>query len=115
MNPSTNPDPLRLRASAARPDEREFAQGRLWGAVTECLVAGFTLAEVEDEAARYAYEILFNTVCKGNQCRLAETLGRHRNTVGRRIRNLGLSIAQVRYGRRRQRVLVRQGGVITTR
>jgi hypothetical protein len=74
----------------------------LLAAVGGYLQEGLDIREIEREAARSAYEILFNTVCGGNQCRVAERLGVHRNTVARQIAELGLVFARV--GRRRMLV-----------
>ena len=75
-------------------------------AVEECvkrdLPADHILAEVE----RDILAILFRRN-KGNQCKTADDLGVHRNTLSRRIRELGLRVERTRTRDRRERALVR--------
>lgn len=48
---------------------------------------------------RYLLEVLANH--KGNQCKAAEELGMHRNTLSRTLAELELDSAQIRSGMRR--------------
>jgi len=57
-----------------------------------------------DEAVRefkkqYLREVLVAN--RGNQCKAAEELGMHRNTLSRTMAELGLSLAEVRAGLKR--------------
>ena len=57
-----------------------------------------------DEAVRefkkqYLREVLIAN--RGNQCKAAEELGMHRNTLSRAMSDLGLSLAEVRAGLKR--------------
>ncbi|HWE84657.1 MAG TPA: helix-turn-helix domain-containing protein [Terracidiphilus sp.] len=57
-----------------------------------------------DEAVRefkkqYLREVLISN--RGNQCKAAEELGIHRNTLSRTMAELGLSLAEVRAGLKR--------------
>ena len=57
-----------------------------------------------DEAVRefkkqYLREVLIAN--RGNQCKAAEELGMHRNTLSRAMAELGLSLAEVRAGLKR--------------
>ena len=48
---------------------------------------------------RYILEVLSHH--KGNQCKAAEELGMHRNTLSRTLAELDLTTAQIRMGMRR--------------
>ena len=48
---------------------------------------------------RYILEVLSHH--KGNQCKAAEELGMHRNTLSRTLAELDMSTAQIRNGMRR--------------
>jgi len=48
---------------------------------------------------QYLREVLL--AHRGNQCRAAEELGMHRNTLSRTMTELGLSLAEVRAGLKR--------------
>jgi DNA-binding NtrC family response regulator len=48
---------------------------------------------------QYLREVLL--AHRGNQCRAAEELGMHRNTLSRTMSELGLSLAEVRSGLKR--------------
>jgi len=48
---------------------------------------------------RYILEVLAHH--KGNQCKAAEELGMHRNTLSRTLTELGMDSAQIRKGMRR--------------
>lgn len=48
---------------------------------------------------RYIYEVLAQH--KGNQCKAAEELGMHRNTLSRTLAELDMDTAQIRHGIRR--------------
>ena len=62
--------------------------------------AGLSYAEaVRQFKRRYILEVLANH--KGNQCKAAEELGMHRNTLSRTLAELEMDTAQIRSGMRR--------------
>ena len=54
---------------------------------------------VRDFKRQYLREVL--VACRGNQCKAAEELGMHRNTLSRAMAELGLNLAEVRAGLKR--------------
>jgi DNA-binding NtrC family response regulator len=54
---------------------------------------------VREFKKQYLREVL--VAHKGNQCKAAEEMGMHRNTLSRAMRELGLSLAEVRAGLKR--------------
>ena len=54
---------------------------------------------VREFKKRYILEVL--ALHRGNQCKAAEELGMHRNTLSRTLTELGLDSAQIRQGMRR--------------
>jgi DNA-binding NtrC family response regulator len=56
-------------------------------------------AAVREFKKRYILEVLSHH--KGNQCKAAEELGMHRNTLSRTLAELDLDSAQIRNGMRR--------------
>ena len=54
---------------------------------------------VREFKKRYILEVLSRH--RGNQCKAAEELGMHRNTLSRTLTELGLDSAQIRKGMRR--------------
>jgi Fis family transcriptional regulator len=70
--------------------------------------AGVTYADaVREFKKRYILEVLSRH--RGNQCKAAEELGMHRNTLSRTLTELGLDSAQIRQGMRRPPRSVRPG------
>lgn len=62
--------------------------------------AGVSYTEaVRNFKRRYIYEVLAHH--KGNQCKAAEELGMHRNTLSRTLAELDMDTAQIRTGMRR--------------
>lgn len=62
--------------------------------------AGIPYAEaVRQFKRRYIYEVLAHH--KGNQCKAAEELGMHRNTLSRTLAELDMDTTQIRNGMRR--------------
>lgn len=62
--------------------------------------AGVSYAEaVRQLKRRYIFEVLAHH--KGNQCKAAEELGMHRNTLSRTLAELDMDTAQIRSGMRR--------------
>ena len=62
--------------------------------------AGVSYTEaVRQFKRRYIYEVLANH--KGNQCKAAEELGMHRNTLSRTLAELDMDTVQIRTGMRR--------------
>lgn len=62
--------------------------------------AGVSYTEaVRQFKRRYIYEVLAHH--KGNQCKAAEELGMHRNTLSRTLAELDMDTAQIRTGMRR--------------
>lgn len=62
--------------------------------------AGLSYAEaVRQFKRRYILEVLANH--KGNQCKAADELGMHRNTLSRTLAELEMDTAQIRSGMRR--------------
>ncbi len=70
------------------------------GLVTQMHSAGVSYAEaVRQFKRRYILEVLAQH--KGNQCKAADELGMHRNTLSRTLAELDLDTAQIRSGLRR--------------
>ncbi len=68
--------------------------------VTQMHSAGVSYAEaVRQFKRRYILEVLAQH--KGNQCKAADELGMHRNTLSRTLAELDLDTAQIRSGMRR--------------
>jgi DNA-binding NtrC family response regulator len=62
--------------------------------------AGVSYGEaVRQFKRRYLFEVLAHH--KGNQCKAAEELGMHRNTLSRTLAELDMDTAQIRNGMRR--------------
>ena len=76
--------------------------------VTQLHSAGVSYAEaVKQFKKRYILEVLSHH--KGNQCKAAEELGMHRNTLSRTLAELELDTAQIRSGMRRPPTSERPG------
>ena len=70
------------------------------GLIVQMYSAGVPEAEaVRQFKKRYILEVLAHH--KGNQCKAAEELGMHRNTLSRTLAELDLDTAQIRNGLRR--------------
>ena len=70
------------------------------GLVTQMHSSGIRYEEALREFKKqYLREVLLSH--RGNQCRAAEELGMHRNTLSRTMTELGLSLAEVRAGLKR--------------
>ncbi len=70
------------------------------GLITQMHSAGITYTEaIRQFKRRYLLEVLAHH--KGNQCKAAEELGMHRNTLSRTLAELDLDTAQIRNGMRR--------------
>jgi DNA-binding NtrC family response regulator len=68
--------------------------------VTQMHSSGIRYEEAVREFKRqYLREVL--VAHRGNQCKAAEDLGMHRNTLSRAMAELGLSLAEVRAGLKR--------------
>ena len=68
--------------------------------ITQMHSAGIPYADaIRQFKKRYILEVLAHH--KGNQCKAAEDLGMHRNTLSRTMAELGLDSAQIRKGMRR--------------
>jgi DNA-binding NtrC family response regulator len=68
--------------------------------VTQMHSAGVSYADaLRQFKRRYLIEVLAHH--KGNQCKAAEELGMHRNTLSRTLAELELDTAQIRTGMRR--------------
>ena len=68
--------------------------------VTQMHSSGIRYEEaVREFKKQYLREVL--VAHKGNQCKAAEEMGMHRNTLSRAMRELGLSLAEVRAGLKR--------------
>lgn len=68
--------------------------------ITQMHAAGVAYNEaVRQFKKRYILEVLSHH--KGNQCKAAEELGMHRNTLSRTLAELDMSTAQIRNGMRR--------------
>jgi Fis family transcriptional regulator len=68
--------------------------------VTQMHSAGVSYAEaIRQFKRRYILEVLAQH--KGNQCKAADELGMHRNTLSRTLAELELDTAQIRSGMRR--------------
>lgn len=62
---------------------------------------------------RYILEVLSHH--KGNQCKAAEELGMHRNTLSRTLTELDMDSAQIRSGMRRPPSSERRGELLGNR
>jgi Fis family transcriptional regulator len=70
------------------------------GLVTQMHSAGVTYSDaLRQFKRRYILEVLAHH--KGNQCKAAEELGMHRNTLSRTLAELELDTAAIRNGMRR--------------
>jgi Fis family transcriptional regulator, factor for inversion stimulation protein len=70
------------------------------GIITQMHSAGISYTDaVKQFKRRYILEVLSHH--KGNQCKAAEELGMHRNTLSRTLAELDLDTAQIRNGMRR--------------
>ena len=68
--------------------------------ITQMHSSGVSYSEaVRQFKRRYLLEVL--TQHRGNQCKAAEELGMHRNTLSRTLAELDMSTAQIRSGVRR--------------
>ena len=68
--------------------------------VTQMHSSGIRYEDAVSEFKRqYLREVLI--AHRGNQCKAAEELGMHRNTLSRAMAELGLSLAEVRAGLKR--------------
>jgi DNA-binding NtrC family response regulator len=68
--------------------------------VTQMHSSGIPYEEaVRDFKKQYLREVLL--AHRGNQCKAAEELGMHRNTLSRAMAELGLDLAEVRAGLKR--------------
>ncbi len=68
--------------------------------------AGIPYADaVRDFKRHFIHEVLARH--RGNQCKAAEELGMHRNTLSRTLSELGMDSAQIREGARRPPTSVR--------
>lgn len=76
------------------------------GLVTQMHSSGVSYADaVRQFKRRYILEVLAQH--KGNQCKAAEELGMHRNTLSRTLAELNLDTAKIRMGMRRPPASVR--------
>lgn len=74
--------------------------------ITQMHSAGVTYSEaVRQFKKRYILEVLAQH--RGNQCKAAEELGMHRNTLSRTLAELDMDTAQIRQGIRRPPVSAR--------
>ena len=70
------------------------------GLITQMHSAGVTYSDaIKQFKRRYILEVLAHH--KGNQCKAAEELGMHRNTLSRTLAELELDTVQIRNGMRR--------------
>jgi DNA-binding NtrC family response regulator len=70
------------------------------GLIVQMHSAGISYTDaVRQFKRRYILEVL--TQHKGNQCKAAEALGMHRNTLSRTLAELDMNTAQIRNGMRR--------------
>jgi Fis family transcriptional regulator len=70
------------------------------GLITQMHSAGVSYTEaIRQFKRRYILEVLAHH--KGNQCKAAEELGMHRNTLSRTLAELELNTAKIRNGMRR--------------
>jgi DNA-binding NtrC family response regulator len=79
---------------------RIILKRELDGLVTQMHSAGVSYTEaIRQFKRRYILEVL--ATHKGNQCKAAEELGMHRNTLSRTLAELDLDSTQIRNGIRR--------------
>lgn len=91
---------IEIRQHQSEPVREVTLKRELDGIVTQMHSAGVSYAEaVKQFKKRYILEVLAQH--KGNQCKAAEELGMHRNTLSRTLAELDLDTAQIRNGMRR--------------
>jgi DNA-binding NtrC family response regulator len=79
---------------------RTILKRELDGLVSQMHSAGISYTEaIRQFKRRYILEVLAQH--KGNQCKAADELGMHRNTLSRTLAELDLDTAQIRNGMRR--------------
>jgi Fis family transcriptional regulator, factor for inversion stimulation protein len=77
-----------------------YVRRELDSLVTQMHSSGIRYEEaVRDFKRQYLREVLM--AHRGNQCKAAEELGMHRNTLSRTMAELGLNLAEVRAGLKR--------------
>ena len=82
------------------PSEDTILKRELDGLVTQMHSAGVSYSEaIRQFKRRYIFEVLAQH--KGNQCKAAEELGMHRNTLSRTLAELDMDTAKIRNGMRR--------------
>ena len=98
-NPCTSP-PGKCRRLLVDPCKRDFVRRELDSLVTQMHSSGIRYEEaVREFKKQYLREVLI--AHRGNQCKAAEELGMHRNTLSRAMAELGLDLAEVRAGLKR--------------
>jgi Fis family transcriptional regulator, factor for inversion stimulation protein len=81
-------------------DQEVHVRRELESLVTQMHSSGTRYEDaVRDFKKQYLREVLL--AHRGNQCKAAEELGIHRNTLSRTMADLGLSLAEVRAGLKR--------------
>jgi DNA-binding NtrC family response regulator len=93
--------PSRNKAGCGKLEEQGVTVKReLDSLVTQMHSSGIRYEEaVREFKKQYLREVLVAN--RGNQCKAAEELGIHRNTLSRTMAELGLSLAEVRAGLKR--------------
>ncbi len=86
---------MEKQSAASGLQARRILKRELDGLITQMHNAGVPYTEaVRQFKKRYILEVLAQH--KGNQCKAAEELGMHRNTLSRTLTELDLSTAQIR-------------------
>lgn len=89
-----------MRHSTEAASEEKPLKREMDGLITQMHGAGIPYAEaVRQFKKRYILEVLSHH--KGNQCKAADELGMHRNTLSRTLAELDMDTAQIRNGMRR--------------
>src|ERR1700730_13977215 len=91
---------MRVCGSTKELQRGKTLKRELDGLITQMHSAGIPYTEaVRQFKKRYILEVLAQH--KGNQCKAAEELGMHRNTLSRTLAELDMDTAQIRNGMRR--------------
>jgi Fis family transcriptional regulator len=91
---------MRMQHKSGPVSEDIILKREMDGLITQMHSAGIPYADaIRQFKKRYILEVLAHH--KGNQCKAAEELGMHRNTLSRTLAELDLDTAAIRSGMRR--------------
>ena len=91
---------MKVQGKSGHASEEIILKREMDGLITQMHSAGIPYADaIRQFKKRYILEVLAHH--KGNQCKAAEELGMHRNTLSRTLAELDMDTAQIRNGMRR--------------